>query len=73
MAWRSLSHNVWAYIIALTPQGVRHLISPWWLEEMYFFSLSPSGLHAGRTPDPSFRSQVYGERSRWTTSFLIRL
>lgn len=29
-----VSQNVWAYIMTLTPGGVRHLISPRWLEEM---------------------------------------
>ncbi len=28
------SQIVWAYIMTLTPAGVRHLISPRWLEEM---------------------------------------
>ena len=30
----SLSQSVWVYIVALTLMGVRHLISPRWLEEM---------------------------------------
>ena len=29
-----LSRNAWKYIMALTLTGVRHLISPRWLEKM---------------------------------------
>ena len=31
---RCLSRNAWEYIMALTLMGVRHLISPRWLEKM---------------------------------------
>ena len=31
---RCLSRNAWEYIMALTLTGVRHLISPRWLEKM---------------------------------------
>ena len=31
---RCLSRNAWKYIMALTLTGVRHLISPRWLEKM---------------------------------------
>ena len=31
---RYLSRNAWKYIMALTLTGVRHLISPRWLEKM---------------------------------------
>ena len=34
MGLRVLLQIVWMYIILLTPRGVRHLISPRWLEEM---------------------------------------
>ena len=34
MEYPNLSQSVWAYIIALTLEGSRHLISPRWLEEI---------------------------------------
>ena len=39
---RCLWRNAWEYIMALTLMGVRHLISPRWLEKMSSFSLSLS-------------------------------
>ncbi len=40
MGLPNMSQIVWAYIMTPTPNGVGHLISPRWLEEMQCFSLS---------------------------------
>ena len=38
MGLPSLSQNVWACSMTLTTRGVRHLISPGWLEEVQCFT-----------------------------------
>ena len=56
MGLPSLSQNVWVYIIAL--MGVRHLISPRWLEEMFLY-LSKAALACMLFPEKAWGSRTH--------------